>query len=92
MIKLVARNKEQPAWIPKFTEVGFEKTKIPPDVYKMLLLDYGREKFFMFDEVFSCSLMLTERIIRNKENKKSSLKSFKFTFLTQLRLMFDTDN
>ena len=81
----MARNIEQPEWIPKFTDVGFEKTKIPPDVFKMLLLDYGKEKFLMFDEVFSCSLMISEKIIRNEENKKSSIKNLKWTYLTQLR-------
>ena len=40
----MALNEDQPAWVPKFKEVGFEKTKIPADVYKMLLKEYERAK------------------------------------------------
>ena len=39
----VAFAKEQPAWLPKFTKVGFMKMKIPPDVYAMMLWEYERK-------------------------------------------------
>ena len=40
----VAFANEQPAWVPKFTKVGFKKTKIPPDVHAMMLWEYERKK------------------------------------------------
>ena len=43
----VAFAKEQPAWLPKFTKVGFMKTKIPPDVYAMMLWEYERKNIFL---------------------------------------------
>ena len=43
--------KEQPEWVPKFTQTGFEKLKIPSDLYRMLVDDYERVKPDMTEEV-----------------------------------------
>ena len=43
--------KEQPEWVPKFTQTGFEKLVIPSDLYKMLVDDYERVKPEMAEEV-----------------------------------------
>ena len=42
---------EQPEWVPKFTQTGFEKLVIPSDLYKMLVDDYERVKPDMAEEV-----------------------------------------
>ena len=44
MLSIVASAEEQPAWVPKFTKVGFKKMKIPADVYAMILWEYERKK------------------------------------------------
>merc|ERR1719483_844092 len=40
LLYLQALNQQQPEWVPKFSKVGFEKTKIPEDIYKRILSEY----------------------------------------------------
>merc|ERR1712142_252895 len=74
---------EQPVWLPKFTEVGFQKISIPPDVYSMLLKEYQRNMPFMYEEYCVNALMNCKQIIDNKERARSSLRS-RDTFMIDL--------
>ena len=78
-------NKEQPPWVPKFTKVGFAKTKIPADLYAMLLWEYERRKSFMFEEPIN-EVINCLKIVENK--KQSRLKNMRRTFMTRLRFVF----
>jgi len=84
ILHLMALNEEQPAWVPKFTKVGFEKTKIPPDVYSMLLREYERVKSTMSEESCAKAVINCEQIINSEEEAESSLRSSKRTYITQL--------
>ena len=79
----MALNEDQPAWVPKFTEVGFEKTKIPSDVYKMLLTEYERVKPSMIVEGCAKAVINCEQIMDDEND--SSLRSSKRTFIMELR-------
>ena len=85
---------EQPAWVPKFTRKGFEKTKIPADVYAMLLWEYERQKTSIKDDTLNGHN--SDKIINNKKKAQSSIKNMKKTYLIELRfcsqlLIFNTD-
>jgi len=84
MLRMVAGNNEQLAWVPKFTSVGFEKTKIPPDVYAMLLWEYERLKYSMKQEPLPKGVINCEEIIHDDKNKQSRIKNLRNTFLTLL--------
>ena len=88
ILHLMALNEEQPAWVPKFTKVGFEKTKIPPELYAMLLREYERVKASMYEESCAKAVINCEQIIDSEEEEESSLRSSKRTFITQLRFDF----
>ena len=83
----MALNEEQPAWVPKFTEVGFEKTEIPADVYKMLLEEYEKVKPSM--QVEGCgglkAMINCEQIVDDED--ECSLRTLKRTFIMNLRLI-----
>ena len=80
---LIALNEGQPLWVPKFTEVGFEKTKIPSDIYKMLLKEYERVKPSMVVEDCSKAVINCEEIIDDGE--ECSQRSSRRTFLMTLK-------
>ena len=42
LLNLLAMNKKQPEWVPKFTEVGFEVVPIPAAVFAALVADHRR--------------------------------------------------
>ena len=86
ILHLVSTCKEQPAWVPKFTELGFKKTRIPPDVYAMLLWDYERQKPSMIDESNTRGEINSEHILNIKKKAQSTVKDMGRAFLTNLRL------
>ena len=88
VLRTIAGNKEQPLWVPKFTNKGFEKTRIPPDVYAMLLWEYERLKNSMQEEPNLGGLIHSEEIIKDEKNKKSRIEVSKNIFLTVLRWSF----
>ena len=79
----MALTEEQPAWVPKFTRKGFEKTKIPPDVYAMLLWDYERQKTSF--KVNSDSFNGNNQIINNKKKAQSSIKTMNVMYIMDIR-------
>ena len=85
---MVAQNKEQPFWVPKFTSLGFEKTQIPEDVYAMLLWEYERLKYSMKEEPLPQGVINCQEIMQDEKMKKSRIKNLRNTFLTVLRFIF----
>ena len=85
LLSILGSDEEQPAWVPKFTKVGFEKTKIPADVYAMLLWDYERRKSLMFKEPTSDGIINCQEIIEIENKRQSRLKDLRRTFMTKLR-------
>merc|ERR1739838_376862 len=74
--------KEQPPWVPAFTEVGFEKVSIPVKLYKVLVDEYEKAKDDMEQE--GC----VRAVINCQEIKdlgdESVLESKRRTFMMQL--------
>ena len=85
---LIAAPKGQPAWVPKFTTVGFEKRRIPQDAFAMLLWDYQRKKSIVYEEFISNGAMINEKIIQNAKKAQSSIKNVKTSFIIELWLSF----
>jgi len=81
ILNLIALNEEQPEWVPKFTEVGFEKVKIPPNVFDMLQKEYERLKPFMFVESCARAVINCEQIIN--DGGECRLHSSKRTFMME---------
>jgi len=79
---LMALNEEQPDWVPKFTKVGFEKTKIPSDLYTELLREYQRVKQNMVLESCAKAVINCEEIIDDEE--ECSLRTSRRTFIMNL--------
>ena len=75
--------KEMPEWVPKFTQTGFEKLKIPPDLYKMLVDDYERVKPEMAEEVCIQAVINCQEI--QDLGDESILRSRRRTFIMELR-------
>ena len=81
MLNLMAMNKEQPNWVPAFTETGFEKVDIPEKVFKALKSEQERLKPSMIQESCAKGVINCEEIIDNADLKESSLRTLKKTFL-----------
>ena len=81
----ITKEEEQKAWVPMFTELGFEKTVIPTDVYNMLLWEYEKEIPFMYHEPFARGGINAEQIVTNQKKAQSSIKNMQRAFLTNLR-------
>ena len=77
----MALNKEQPDWVPKFTEVGFEKTKIPDDIFASLKAEHKRLKSQMVLEGCAKAVINCEEILDNPEEQMSYLADSRKTFL-----------
>ena len=75
--------KEQPELVPKFTQTGFEKLKIPPDLYKMLVDDYERVKPDMAEEVCIQAVINCQEI--QDLGDESIVRSRRRTFIMELR-------
>ena len=83
ILHLNALNEDQPAWVPKFTKIGFEKIKIPADIYRMLMKEYERVKPSMQVEGCAKAVINCEEIIDSED--ESSLRSSRRTFIMNLR-------
>ena len=76
---------EQKRWVPMFTEDGFEKTKIPPDLYEMLVWEYEKEIPNMYPEPFAKGGINAEEIVTNIKKAQSRIKNMGRTFSTNIR-------
>ena len=75
--------KEQPEWVPKFTQTGFEKLVIPSDLYKMLVDDYERVKTDMAEEACIQAVINCQEI--QDLGDESIVRSRRRTLLMELR-------
>ena len=81
LLNLVALNKEQPDWVPKFTEIGFEKVKIPDDLFTSLKAEQERLKSQMVVEGCAKAVINCEEILDNPEEEQSYLADSRKTFM-----------
>ena len=87
LLNLVGLNKEQPPWVPKFTKVGFEKLKIPAELYSHILTEYERlKKATQPKEDCAVAVINCQEIVSDVENQKSRLKEHRKTTIMYLRL------
>ena len=75
--------KEQTVWVPKFTQLGFERLVIPSDLYKMLVDDYERVKPDMAEEVCIQAVINCQDI--QDLGDESIVRSRRRTFIMELR-------
>ena len=85
LIELIALNKKQPYWVPKFTKVGFEKVQIPSEIYSAILTEYERLKSSPSQERCFRAVINCEEIVSDEENEESSLKESQRTYMMFLR-------
>ena len=85
LIDLIALNKMQPNWVPKFTKVGFEKVQIPSEIYSAILTEYERLKSSPSQEHCSQGVINCEEIVSDEEMEESSLKEIQKTYMMLLR-------
>ena len=85
VIDLIALNKMQPNWVPKFTKVGFEKVQIPSEIYSAILTEYERLKSSPSQEHCSQGVINCEEIVSDDEMEESSLKEIQKTYMMLLR-------
>ena len=85
LIELIAQNKKQPYWVPKFTKVGFEKAQIPTEIYSAILTEYERLKSSPSQEHCSRGVINCEEIVSDDEMEESSLKEIQKTYMMLLR-------
>jgi len=84
LIELIAQNKKQPYWVPKFTKVGFEKAQIPTEIYSAILTEYERLKSSPSQEHCSQGVINCEEIVSDEEMEESSLKEIQKTYMMLL--------
>ena len=58
MLDHIARNKKQPALVPKFTARGFEKVPVPAEIFSKLLTGLGE-----YHSHYSLKQILTRRLL-----------------------------
>ena len=85
LLNLIALNKKQPAWVPKFTARGFEKVPVPAEIFSKLLTEYDRLKSTPFRETCDLSTINCERIVSDDDQEESQLKGIQRTFMILLR-------
>ena len=81
LLNLLAMNKKQPEWVPKFTEVGFEVVPIPAAVYHRRLVA-GRSAESCPRGVINC-----EVISSNDDIQESTLREEHRTFMMTPRYL-----
>ena len=84
LLNLIALNKNQPDWVPKFTKVGFEKVKIPPKIYSVILTEYKSRKSSLTRESCIRALINCEEIVSDEAEEVSSLKQTQQTYMMLL--------
>ena len=87
MMGLIALNKKQPAWVPKFTARGFEKVPVPAEIFSKLLTEYDRlTSTLSVEPCFSgFNLNNCERIVSDDEQEESQLKEIPRSYMMDLR-------
>ena len=87
MMGLIALNKKQPAWVPKFTARGFEKVPVPAEIFSKLLTEYDRLKSTMSVEncLLGATLINCERIVSDEDQEKSRLEEIPRSYMMNLR-------
>ena len=85
LLNLIALNKKQPYWVPKFTAVGFEKVPIPAEIYSNLLTEYEKLKSKPSQESCISALINCEKIISDDDQEESQLKESQQTYMMVLR-------
>ena len=75
--------KEQAQWVPKFTQVGFEKVVIPAILYELLLQEYERVKPEKVEEFCEEAMINCQEI--QDEGDESRVRQRRRTFLMPLR-------
>ena len=85
LLNLIALNKKQPDWVPKFTKVGFEKVPIPAEIYSSLLAEYEKLKSKPSQESCIRALINCEQIISDEDLAESQLKESQQTYMMILR-------
>lgn len=85
LLNLVALNKEQPPWVPKFTTVGFDKLKIPTELYSHILTEYNRlKKATKPKEECAVAVINCQEIVSDVKNQKSRLEDHRKTAMMYL--------
>ena len=85
LLNLIALNKKQPDWVPKFTTVGFEKVPIPAEIYSNLLTEYEKTKSEPQQETCHRALINCEKIISDEDQHVSQLTESRKTYMIELR-------
>ena len=85
MLDHIARNKKQPALVPKFTARGFEKVPVPAEIFSKLLTEYDRLKSTPFGEPCVLGTINCERIVSDDEQEESQLNEIQRTYMMHLR-------
>ena len=87
MLDHIARNKKQPALVPKFTARGFEKVPVPAEIFSKLLTEYDRlTSTLSVEPCFSgFNLNNCERIVSDDEQEESQLNEIQRTYMMHLR-------
>ena len=85
LIDLIALNKKQPNWVPKFTKIGFEKVQIPSEIYSAISTEYERLKSSPSQEGCTRAVINCEEIVSDEENEESNLKESQKTYMMFLR-------
>jgi len=82
LLELTAMNKFQKKWVPKFSEKGYDKDKIPLDIYKRLVDEYKSQQVagYMREEDCMPSVINCEAII--DDGSECSLRKSRRTFVT----------
>ena len=87
MLDHIARNKKQPALVPKFTARGFEKVAVPAEIFSKLLTEYDRQTSTLSVEPCFSGFNLNncERIVSDDEQEESQLKEIPRSYMMDLR-------
>lgn len=84
----MAMNKKQEYWVPRFTEQGFEKLRIPEALYKVLRSEHQRLEGFMREESCIPSVINCLEIQDDEEAEECSLKTKQKTFMMTPRSLY----
>ena len=84
LLNVIALNKNQPDWVPKFTKVGFEKVQIPSKIYSVILSEYKSRKSSLTPEACQRALIACEEIVSDEAEEVSRLKQTQPTYMMLL--------
>ena len=87
-MNLIAMNKKQAYWVPRFTEQGFEKVRIPKAVYKVLKVEHQKLEDRKQEERCIPSVINCLEIQEDEDAEECSLKTTQKTFMMKPRFLF----